>query len=121
MSTEPYISSDALKMNTSFIYDENSESYKIEGLKHWAGLTGWADFWLITARSRNEDGELSRDIGFFIHDSSNGGIDVLEYYKNLGLYMLPYGRNKIDITVRSEEHTSELQSRGHLVCRILLE
>src|SRR5207253_4068590 len=25
------------------------------------------------------------------------------------------------ITVRSEEHTSELQSRGHLVCRLLLE
>src|SRR5437660_9723572 len=25
------------------------------------------------------------------------------------------------IDVRSEEHTSELQSRGHLVCRLLLE
>src|SRR5690625_6242803 len=25
------------------------------------------------------------------------------------------------ITGRSEEHTSELQSRGHLVCRLLLE
>src|SRR5690625_5471283 len=25
------------------------------------------------------------------------------------------------ITIRSEEHTSELQSRGHLVCRLLLE
>src|SRR5437870_11446669 len=25
------------------------------------------------------------------------------------------------ITKRSEEHTSELQSRGHLVCRLLLE
>src|SRR5690625_5461204 len=25
------------------------------------------------------------------------------------------------ICVRSEEHTSELQSRGHLVCRLLLE
>src|SRR5207253_4514914 len=25
------------------------------------------------------------------------------------------------LTVRSEEHTSELQSRGHLVCRLLLE
>src|SRR5690625_6075236 len=25
------------------------------------------------------------------------------------------------ITRRSEEHTSELQSRGHLVCRLLLE
>src|SRR5690625_6997217 len=26
-----------------------------------------------------------------------------------------------DTAVRSEEHTSELQSRGHLVCRLLLE
>src|SRR5207253_6017037 len=25
------------------------------------------------------------------------------------------------VSVRSEEHTSELQSRGHLVCRLLLE
>src|SRR5439155_26142696 len=25
------------------------------------------------------------------------------------------------LMVRSEEHTSELQSRGHLVCRLLLE
>src|SRR5690625_6908103 len=27
----------------------------------------------------------------------------------------------IPINLRSEEHTSELQSRGHLVCRLLLE
>src|SRR5256884_5561682 len=27
----------------------------------------------------------------------------------------------VDVTVRSEEHTSELQSRLHLVCRLLLE
>src|SRR5439155_15724487 len=26
-----------------------------------------------------------------------------------------------DLWFRSEEHTSELQSRGHLVCRLLLE
>src|SRR5690625_6875238 len=25
------------------------------------------------------------------------------------------------VDIRSEEHTSELQSRGHLVCRLLLE
>src|SRR5437870_11439963 len=25
------------------------------------------------------------------------------------------------VPIRSEEHTSELQSRGHLVCRLLLE
>src|SRR5439155_23057956 len=27
----------------------------------------------------------------------------------------------VGISARSEEHTSELQSRGHLVCRLLLE
>src|SRR5690625_6530126 len=26
-----------------------------------------------------------------------------------------------NLLIRSEEHTSELQSRGHLVCRLLLE
>src|SRR5207253_8045858 len=32
------------------------------------------------------------------------------------------GTDLLDGTVtRSEEHTSELQSRGHLVCRLLLE
>src|SRR5690625_7012091 len=28
---------------------------------------------------------------------------------------------RIALPLRSEEHTSELQSRGHLVCRLLLE
>src|SRR2546422_4540001 len=31
------------------------------------------------------------------------------------------GLGKIDQKTRSEEHTSELQSRLHLVCRLLLE
>src|SRR5690625_5396984 len=37
---------------------------------------------------------------------------------------LPFGGGSgggVSITPRSEEHTSELQSRGHLVCRLLLE
>src|SRR5690625_6943142 len=36
----------------------------------------------------------------------------------------PYGTRPLSIGKmdnRSEEHTSELQSRGHLVCRLLLE
>src|SRR5437660_3219584 len=38
------------------------------------------------------------------------------------LAKLPAGRaGAIWIHARSEEHTSELQSRGHLVCRLLLE
>lgn len=104
MITEPDFGSDALHMETSFrqVQGENGVQYKVTGTKHWAGLTGAADFWLITARKSNGNGELGRDIGFFIHDSKRGGIEVEEYYKNLGLYMLPYGRNKIDITVPEE-------------------
>src|SRR5207253_7334367 len=34
---------------------------------------------------------------------------------------LTFGANIGRLTKRSEEHTSELQSRGHLVCRLLLE
>src|SRR5690625_6442311 len=30
-------------------------------------------------------------------------------------------RRSTNAEIRSEEHTSELQSRGHLVCRLLLE
>src|SRR5207253_11289130 len=34
---------------------------------------------------------------------------------------LPARRFTASAAARSEEHTSELQSRGHLVCRLLLE
>src|SRR5690625_4843719 len=101
MITEPDFGSDALRMETSFEkkQDDNKEVYTVKGTKHWAGLTGAADFWLITARQKGKKGKLGRDIGFFIHDSRRGGIEIEEYFKNLGLYMLPYGRNKVDITV----------------------
>src|SRR3712207_4921413 len=38
-----------------------------------------------------------------------------------GLYDLAEGRHVADTVDRSEEHTSELQSRQYLVCRLLLE
>src|SRR5690625_5794044 len=34
---------------------------------------------------------------------------------------LLHGASTESVLERSEEHTSELQSRGHLVCRLLLE
>lgn len=109
MITEPDFGSDALKMQTS--YTKSGDNYRIEGLKHWAGLTGMADYWLMAARSKGENGALGRDISFFIHDSRNGGIEVKEYYNNLGLYMLPYGKNKVDINV-NESHKLEPSSTG---------
>lgn len=97
MITEPDFGSDALKMQTS--YEEKDGHYHLQGTKHWAGLTGWADFWLLTARNNNSNGDLGRDIDFFIHDTHKKGVEVEEVYQNLGLYMLPYGKNKIDAKI----------------------
>ncbi|MFW5905072.1 MAG: acyl-CoA dehydrogenase family protein [bacterium] len=99
MITEPDHGTDALNMQTSF--REEGEHFRIQGTKHWAGLTGWADFWLVTARKDRGDGRLGRDIDFFIADMNSPGeeIEVEEFYENLGLYMIPYGRNRIDIRV----------------------
>src|SRR5690554_2322206 len=109
MITEPDFGSDALKMQTKFT--EKEGSYSISGTKHWAGLTGMADYWLMTARGEDKNGNLGRDISFFIHDTRNGGIEVQEVFNNLGLYMLPYGRNKVDIKVDSS-HKLQPHSTG---------
>ncbi len=99
MITEPNHGSDALNMQTSFT--ESKDSYHLKGTKHWAGLTGWADYWLLTARRKTSGGDLMRDIEFFVSDNNlpGQGIEVEEYFENLGLYMIPYGRNKIDIRI----------------------
>src|SRR5437870_7356369 len=57
-------------------------------------------------------------------------ITAVAYYlarRNAANARFSFGTGKIGVlggftsAVRSEEHTSELQSRGHLVCRLLLE
>lgn len=99
MITEPGYGSDALNMQTSFRVLE--DGYHIQGKKHWAGLTGWAEFWLLTAREMSATGDLKRDIDFFICDVTQEGqqIVVEEFYENLGLYQIPYGRNLLDVKV----------------------
>jgi len=99
MITEPDFGSDALNMQTS--YTETNDHYHIKGTKHWAGLTGTADYWLLTARRKAANGDLMRDIDFFVSDNNKIGqmIKVEEYFENLGLYMIPYGLNKIDVKI----------------------
>ncbi|TRX66578.1 acyl-CoA dehydrogenase family protein [Carboxylicivirga sp. M1479] len=99
MITEPDFGSDALSMRTS--YTENESYAHLQGTKHWAGLTGWADFWLLTARKNTGDDRLARDLDFFICDVTqpNQGIVVEEFFENLGLYQIPYGRNRIDVQI----------------------
>ncbi len=111
MITEPDFGSDALNMQTS--YTEKFGEYHVQGTKHWAGLTGWADYWLVTARRQTEERGLRRDIDFFIADMNqpNQHIEVEEVYKNLGLYMIPYGKNKLDLRLPAT-HKLEPETTG---------
>src|SRR5207253_8201478 len=77
-------------------------------------------------------------VAFMIHPRltrGKGGEDVVPVFWSDNYFSLLPGEKK-SVTVRfdnsslagttprlvrSEEHTSELQSRGHLVCRLLLE
>lgn len=102
MITEPDYGSDALNMRT--INREVEHGYQIKGTKHWQGLTGLADYWIIASRKESENGELGRDIDFFITDNSIPAQKVIveEVFDNLGLYMIPYGLNKLDLTVPAQ-------------------
>jgi len=99
MITEKAYGSDALNMKTH--YTEIEEGYKIKGEKHWQGLSGAADFWLVTARKSTANGDLARDIDFFVTDNNapDQHIPMVSRYNNLGLYAIPYGVNEIDVTI----------------------
>ncbi len=104
MITEPGFGSDALNMQTSF--SKRDGLFHLTGKKHWAGLTGMADFWILTARQETSvDGNLMRDIDMFISEEKGyrQKIVVEEYFENLGLYQIPYGRNKIDVFIPEEQ------------------
>jgi alkylation response protein AidB-like acyl-CoA dehydrogenase len=102
MISEPLYGSDALNMQTSFTKQDGK--YHVKGTKHWQGLTGMGDFWLVAAREKSESGSLGRDIGMFMTDNSieSQQIQVEELYNNPGLYPIPYGKNNLDFTVPEE-------------------
>jgi len=102
MISEPLYGSDALSMQTSHV--KEGDKYKIQGTKHWQGLTGMADFWLVASRAKTSKGDLGRDISLFHVDieQEDQKITVEEYYNNYGLYPIPYGKNKIDVLAPEE-------------------
>lgn len=113
MITEPGFGSDALNMKTSF--SEKNGYFHLQGKKHWAGLTGMADLWILAGREKSGDGNLMRDIDMFICDvnAPRQKIVVEELFENLGLYQIPYGRNSIDVYIPEEKklvpHTTGIQ------------
>src|SRR2546422_2246155 len=69
------------------------------------------------------------DLFFFFNDTATTEIYTLSLHDALPISVIPWAtftdpevaRVGLNETERSEEHTSELQSRLHLVCRLLLE
>src|SRR5690625_874993 len=95
-SLDVFTYTDTEKFVNSIIESHNSKGYMIEEVKTGKpiGVTS-----LINIDYGNRNAECIIDIG----DKDYWGKG--------------FGRESF----RSEEHTSELQSRGHLVCRLLLE
>src|SRR5690625_5790383 len=69
-------------------------------------------------------------IALVIDDTLDSTDGVQQIVLEIGRYLTRVGHEvhyltstteRTDVPRRSEEHTSELQSRGHLVCRLLLE
>src|SRR5256885_3074172 len=75
-------------------------------------LVGLADVEVKEARERVRSALLNSGLEF----PSNKRIIV-----NLAPADLPKDSGRFDLPIRSEEHTSELQSPCNLVCRLLLE
>src|SRR5437870_11272718 len=71
----------------------------------------------------------SSDLGEATVKTSAGACEVLRFSKiRRRSSSIPFSRStnfkralSLFLRLRSEEHTSELQSRGHLVCRLLLK
>src|SRR5690625_6442274 len=90
---------------------------------------------IISILNKQEQGLKVRDIcreheisdaTFYNWKAKYGGLSVSELarIKELEAENARLKRMYADLSLvhhRSEEHTSELQSRGHLVCRLLLE
>src|SRR3712207_8241915 len=64
----------------------------------------------MLAEMGKEEGRLSRKI-----------IELFYHHPNDFVSTMLVGNNIVLVIYRSEEHTSELQSRQYLVCRLLLE
>src|ERR1022692_5277851 len=80
----------------------------------------------LVASRDTEFPTLTRPFFFFFNDTATTEIYTLSLHDALPIYGGPHqrlrdGRYQVHDWLRSEEHTSELQSPCNLVCRLLLE
>src|SRR5690625_5310163 len=79
----------------------------------------------LAQKSRAMFSELQKELkelsGIDIDYCQNGFLKIAQTDEELSLFQQEMEHHRENGIQRSEEHTSELQSRGHLVCRLLLE
>src|SRR5437870_10428456 len=78
----------------------------------------------LAACARQGEGEMSWARSALERNAAFEVVAADEQSRTFTVRMKDTGELRVvraDQLIRSEEHTSELQSRGHLVCRLLLE
>src|SRR5690625_7792693 len=76
-------------------------------------------FYLVNLRTKEaEFYPVTSADEFSAMQSAEGSLQQMRFHSTFPILI---SLNNRPYYIRSEEHTSELQSRGHLVCRLLLE
>src|SRR5690554_1230385 len=117
--------------------DDQSVPYKLNGYYYITRYEKGQDYPIYSRKKESLD--APEEILFNVNEMAKGhafynlaGLSVSENNKFVSFGVDTLSRRKYDIFIknletgeiypeRSEEHTSELQSRPHLVCRLLLE
>src|SRR5690625_5881209 len=101
-------------------YANFEEANNLKTPEHIAPVWYFTPFYAILRAVTIDIGPLdSKFLGLVAMGAAIAILFVLPWLDRARVNSMRY---KGDIArVRSEEHTSELQSRGHLVCRLLLE
>ncbi len=75
----------------------------------------------MTAREEKNAAELKRDIDFFVCNSSDPRqyVKPLEKFSNLGLYMIPYALNEVNVTVPAHHRLTAPRSGIRLMQDLL--
>src|SRR5690554_7363892 len=95
------------------------EIFETEKAKNSGDLSNQFNPFMIDANNNRLIDVVSK--GIYVFDAKTGKKISYTTTKDLGVGTVKFSEFHPNGLLRSEEHTSELQSRPHLVCRLLLE
>src|SRR5690625_5180332 len=114
----------AVNLDGTGRHDRNSGVPFLDHMLHQIARHGVIDLKVYSDGDTHIDDHHSvEDIGIAIGQAFAQAIGDKAGIRRYGHAYVPLDESlsRVVIDFRSEEHTSELQSRGHLVCRLLLE